>query len=528
MILVWFLIILMGGGLLAWLVSQWSEEATKWVCLLALSIPFVMSISYWVSSGFPISPSTGETWLTHFQTEWISYFGISFNLGMDGLSLLMIILTMFLGILAVLVSWTEIEEYVGFYYFNLMFILAGIVGVFVALDLFLFYFFWEVMLIPMYFLIGIWGHENRLYAAYKFFIFTQASGLLMLLAILGLHFVHFQATGVHTFDYNILLDTSMSQAVAYPLMLGFLIAFIVKLPAFPFHSWLPDAHTEAPTAGSVILAGLLLKTGAYGILRFVIPMFPDVAIDFAPIAMVLGVIGILYGAKLAFAQDDLKRLVAYSSVSHMGFVLVGAFAFNELALQGVVMQMITHGISTGALFIIVGILQERIHTRDVNRMGGLWSQVPWMGGIGLVFVMASLGLPGLGNFIAEFLTLVGAYQADVLIAVLASLGLVFSTVYSLRIMQRVFYGEKQEEWTLKDLNPREGIILGALTVAIVALGFYPQPVLDTSEGSLQKVRERLPQSITDKENKTIEENNKTITWEEAKRIPNTKIKSVNQ
>ncbi len=526
MILVWLIIILMGGGLLAWLVSKWSDQATKWICLLALAVPFVVSVGYWVSSGFPISPS-GQQWITQFKGDWIPYFGISFNVGMDGLSLLMIILTLFLGILSVLVSWTEIEERVGFYYFNLMFILAGIVGVFVALDLFLFYFFWEVMLIPMYFLIGIWGHENRLYAAYKFFIFTQASGLLMLLAILGLHFVHFQATGVHTFDYNALLGTQMNQALAYPLMLGFLIAFVVKLPAFPFHSWLPDAHTEAPTAGSVILAGLLLKTGAYGILRFVIPVFPEVAMDFAPVAMVLGVIGILYGAKLAFAQDDLKRLVAYSSVSHMGFVLLGAFAFNQLALQGVVMQMITHGISTGALFIIVGILQERIHTRDVNRMGGLWAQVPWMGGMGLVFVMASLGLPGLGNFIAEFLTLVGAYKADVLMAVLASLGLIFSTIYSLRIMQRVFYGEKQEEWGLKDLNLREGIILGTLTAAIVWLGFYPQPVLNTSKESLHQVREYLPQP-TSEVSKDHRKKDKTIDFREAEQSMKRKVESVNQ
>lgn len=529
MILVWFIIILMGGGLLAWLASRWNVQATKWISLIALAVPFVISIVYWANSGFPINPSSGQQWLTHLKADWIPYFGISFNVGMDGLSLLMIILTMFLGILAVLVSWTEIEEQVGFYYFNLMFILAGIVGVFISLDLFLFYFFWEVMLIPMYFLIGIWGHENRLYAAYKFFIFTQASGLLMLLAILGLHFVHFNATGVHTFDYNVLLGTEMSQAVAYPMMLGFLIAFVVKLPAFPFHNWLPDAHTEAPTAGSVILAGLLLKTGAYGILRFVIPIFPEAAMDFAPIAMILGVIGILYGAKLAFAQKDLKRLVAYSSVSHMGFVLVGAFAFNELALQGVVMQMITHGISTGALFIIVGILQERIHTRDVNQMGGLWSQVPWMGGMGLVFVMASLGLPGLGNFIAEFLILVGTYQVDVLITVLASLGLIFSTIYSLRIMQRVFYGEKQKEWTLSDLNPREGLILGALTIAIVWLGFYPQPVLNTSEASIQQVQEYLPQPSNDLEEEGEALNNdQTLEWTEAHKFIKSKVESVNQ
>jgi NADH-quinone oxidoreductase subunit M len=344
--------------------------------------------------------------------EWIPQYGISFHLALDGLSLLLIVLTVFLGLLSVLVSWNQITERIGFFHFNLLWILAGITGVFLALDLFLFYFFWEVMLIPMYFIIAIWGYENRIYAAFKFFIYTQASGLLMLIAILALYFTHGAETGNYTFDYNQLLGTSLSSPASMWIMLGFLIAFAVKLPLVPFHNWLPDAHTEAPTAGSVILAGLLLKTGAYGILRFVLPLFPQASIDFAPYGMMLGTIGILYGAKLAFAQRDFKRLVAYSSVSHMGFVMLGVYAFNQLALQGVVMQMLAHGISTGALFIIVGAIQKRIHTRDLEEMGGFWELAPRMGGITLLFTMASLGLPGLGNFIAEFLILSGTFQAS--------------------------------------------------------------------------------------------------------------------
>ncbi len=308
------------------------------------------------------------------------------------------------------------------------------------MDLFLFYFFWEVMLIPMYFLIGIWGHGRRLYASLKFFLFTQAGGLLMLLSILGLYFVHGAYTGVYTFSYAALLQTPVEQGVARWLMLGFMAAFLVKLPAFPFHTWLPDAHTEAPTAGSVILAGLLLKTGAYGILRFVLPLFPEACHAFAEVFMLMGAIGILYGGQLAYAQTDFKRLVAYTSVSHMGFVLVGAFAFNELAYQGVVMQMITHGISTGALFMIAGVLYERLHTRELEKMGGLWAALPGLGTVTMVFVMASLGLPGLGNFIAEFLILAGSWQASPWITVLAAIGLVVATVYSLRIMQKVFSG----------------------------------------------------------------------------------------
>lgn len=264
-------------------------------------------------------------------------------------------------------------------------------------------------------------------------------------------------------------------------MLGFLIAFLVKLPAVPFHTWLPDAHTEAPTAGSVVLAGLLLKTGAYGILRFVLPLFPTAAADIAPVAMLLGVAGILYGGMLAYAQTDLKRLIAYTSVSHMGFVLLGAFAFNEIAYQGVVMQMITHGISTGALFIIAGALYERIHTRNLRQMGGLWLRLPMLGSAAMIFVMASLGLPGLGNFVAEFLVLLGSWQASHVFTILATIGLVVATAYSLRIMQKVFFGPCDRQYAMPDLNGRELVIIIALVIVICWLGFHPQPVLNTSQ-----------------------------------------------
>lgn len=486
MILIWMIVILMAGGILAWLVGLRNHTLARWISLVALAVNFALAINIWLSgyAGF-------SEWIIDIKISWIETFGISFHLAMDGLSLLMVLLTLFLGILSVMTSWREITERVGFFHFNLMWILAGIIGVFLAMDLFLFYFFWEVMLIPMYFLIGIWGHENRIYAAIKFFIFTQASGLMMLLAILGLFFVHHGQTGVYTFDYMELLGTTIDPGIAKWLMFGFLIAFIVKLPAVPVHNWLPDAHTEAPTAGSVILAGLLLKTGAYGLLRFVLPLFPQASIDFAPWGMLLGVIGILYGAKLAFAQTDLKRLVAYTSVSHMGFVMLGVFSFNELALQGVVVQMIAHGLSTGALFILVGQLYERIHTRDLDRMGGLWEKAPRMGGVGMFFALASLGLPGLANFIAEFLTLLGAYQANIVMAILASIGLVAATVYSLRIVQRVFHGKQVEEWTLTDLNLREMAIMGSMIVILVWLGLYPQSVINTVKPTVTKLERQV-------------------------------------
>ena len=407
---------------------------------------------------------------------------------MDSLSLILIALTSFLGVIAVISSWTEIKERTGFFHFILMAVLSGIIGVFLAVDLFLFYFFWELMLVPMYFLIAIWGHENRFYASVKFFIFTQLSGLLMLFAILGLFFIHGRNTGIYTFDYTQLLGTSLSSAEGMWLMLGFLIAFAVKLPVVPFHSWLPDAHTEAPTAGSVILAGLLLKTGAYGLLRFVIPLFPDASLSFAPAAMVLGVVGILYGAVMAFAQTDLKRLVAYTSVSHMGFVVLGIFAWNTLALQGAVMQIVCHGISTGALFIIAGALQERLGTRDINRMGGLWSAVPRIGAAGLFFALASLGLPGLGNFVGEFLVLIGIYKINIAVTVFATAGLVFATVYSLWMVHVTFFGVNKENWKIPDFSLREMAVISVMMIMLVLLGLYPQPLIDTAGQSLDNLQ----------------------------------------
>jgi NADH-quinone oxidoreductase subunit M len=477
----------MTGGLLAWFTERWNPMLSRWISVIVLLFSFVTALFLWTQQPVLIELSQ-SSWLAKYTLPWVPSFGISFSLALDGLSLLMILLTFLLGILAVLTSWQEIQYRIGFFHFNLLWVLAGITGVFLTMDLFLFYFFWEVMLIPMYFLIAIWGHENRRYAAYKFFIFTQASGLLMFLAILGLYFVHGDLTGIYTFDYFQLIGTTFSPEAGRWLMLGFLAAFIVKLPVVPFHSWLPDAHSEAPTAGSVILAGLLLKTGAYGLLRFIVPLFPDAAHEIAPWAMLLGVIGILYGAVLAFSQTDLKRLVAYTSVSHMGFVMLGVFAFNEWAMQGVVMQMITHGISTGALFILAGSIYERIHTRDIEQMGGFWKKMPFMGTIGLVFAMASLGLPGLGNFIAEFLTLIGAWQASHKLTILAAIGLVAGTIYSLRIVQKVFYGKEENIHVLNDLSLREKLILVPLVMVIIWLGLLPQPVLNAVKPFIDRMK----------------------------------------
>jgi len=495
-ILLWLILLPFMGGLIAWYAGRNNSAAARWVSLLALAAGLILVCAVWIVHFSGIDLRSQGQWIVEFHHAWIPELGISLHFGMDGMSLLLAGLSMFLGILSVISSWNEIQGRVGLFHLYLLWTLAGVIGVFLALDLFLFYFFWELMLVPMYFLIALWGHENRAYASFKFFLFTQLSGLFMFAAILGLYFIHGKNTGVYTFDYQQLLGTEMPPSAALWLMLGFFAAFAVKLPAVPLHSWLPDAHTEAPTAGSVILAGLLLKTGAYGLIRFMVPLFPSAAAGFAPAGTALAVVSILYGAFLAFGQRDLKRLVAYTSVSHMGFVLLAVFSWNDIALQGAVMQMLCHGISTGGLFILVGALQERIHTRDIERMGGFWSSMPRMGGAAMVFAMASLGLPGLGNFIGEFLILVGTYQKYVTASVLAAAGLIAAAVYSLWLVQRVFHGEGEGKRPLVDASVREMTVMGIMIAALVFLGIYPQPVLKTAEHTLKHSIQSIEPAFT--------------------------------
>jgi len=484
--LLWIIILLMAGGLLSWFLAGQHEKVSRWISLGSLMAGLVITLSIWISAASPVDMQARE-WIREINIAWIPRFGINLRLGMDGLSLILVMLTMFLGIISIAASWKEINKRVGFFHFNLLWVLAGITGVFLSLDLFLFYFFWEVMLVPMYFIIAIWGHENRIRAAYKFFIFTQAGGLLMFIAILALYFINGDYTGVYTFDYSYFNETFLQSATARWIMGGFLAAFLVKLPAVPLHNWLPDAHTQAPTAGSVILAGLLLKTGAYGLYRFIIPVFPEVSLIFAPAGMILGVIGILYGAKLAFAQTDLKRMIAYTSISHMGFILVAVFSFNELALQGGVMQMVAHGLSTGALFMIAGSIQEKLHTRDIREMGGFWETAPRMGGLTMVFLLASLGLPGMANFIAEFLILLGAFKVNAVISVIAALALIASAIYALYLMQKVFLGSIPEKIRLSDFSLRETIMAFAMVILLFWLGLFPGTVLQTTEPYLKNI-----------------------------------------
>ncbi|MGC8100598.1 NADH-quinone oxidoreductase subunit M [Metapseudomonas otitidis] len=503
MILPWLILIPFIGGLLCWQGERFGTTLPRWIALLTMSLLFGLGLWLWATGNFNLAPAPGAdpVWAHEFKVNWIERFGITIHLAMDGLSVLMVTLTGLLGVLSVLCSWNEIQNRVGFFHLNLMWILGGVVGVFLAVDLFLFFFFWEMMLVPMYFLIALWGHsgskgKTRIYAATKFFIFTQASGLVMLVAILGLVLVHYNATGVLTFNYADLLKTPLTPTAEYLLMLGFFIAFAVKFPVVPFHSWLPDAHAQAPTAGSVDLAGILLKTAAYGLMRFALPLFPNASAEFAPIAHWLGVFAIVYGALLSFAQTDIKRLVAFSSVSHMGFVLIAIYSGSQIALQGAVVQMMAHGLSAAALFILCGQLYERLHTRDMRQMGGIWSRMPYLPAISLFFAAAALGLPGTGNFVGEFLILLGSFEKAMWVTIIAATGLVFGSVYSLIMIHRAHFGAAKSDAPLQGLKPRELIMVLGLAVLLIILGVYPQPVLDTSAASMHGVHQWLDAAFT--------------------------------
>jgi NADH-quinone oxidoreductase subunit M len=486
MILAALIAVLILGGFAAWFSSRRHSHAPRWAAIGTLAVEAVLTGLLSKESGVYPAGGSASAWFAEINLPWIPRFGIGFHLAADGLSLLLIALTVLLGFMAVSSSWTEIKYRQGFFFFNLLLCLAGTVGVFLAADLFLLFFFWELMIVPMYFLIVLWGHENRTYAAVKFFLFTQVSGLLMLLAIVALVLVNHSHSGVYSFDYFELLKTTLDPDVAFWLMLGFFIAFTVKLPIVPFHTWLPDAHTQAPTGGSVILAGVLLKTGAYGLLRFVVPLFPHAAQQFAPVAMALGAISVLYAALTAFAQSDLKRLIAYTSVSHMGFVLLGIFSWNFPALQGAVSTMLAHGLSAAALFMLAGALQERLHTRDLTRMGGLWPVMPRLSAIAMFFALATLGLPGLGNFVGEFLVLQGAFRVSVPLTAVTALVFILAPLYALIVIQKAFHGRLQQPFVAADYGFRELASLGVLMLCTVWLGIAPQTVLNISAPALKQ------------------------------------------
>ena len=452
------------------------KNAARWVAMVTSLITFAISIAVLVQ----FNASDPDLQLA-INLPWIQVAGwnIAYYMGVDGLSILLLLLTTFLTPISILSTWTAVEERVKDFMIFFLLLEVGMVGVFLAQDLFLFYVFWEFTLVPMYFLIGIWGGPRRMYAAIKFFLYTMAGSILMLLAILWL--------GIQggTFSVpDLVAQGGIPANVQTWLFLAFAAAFAIKVPMWPLHSWLPDAHVEAPTAGSVILAGVLLKMGTYGFLRFNLPLFPAAAVQFAPWMALLAVIGIVYGAAVSYAQKDVKKLVAYSSVSHLGFVMLGLFALNPQGIQGGILQMINHGLSTGALFLIVGMIYERRHTRDMDAFGGLWKIMPIYGAITLVVTLSSMGLPGLNGFVGEFTILLGAWDAgqsgalgSVLYAGFAALGVILAAVYMLFMFQKMFLGpvDKEENRVLKDLNWREVVILVPLLVLIFWIGLYPRP-----------------------------------------------------
>jgi NADH-quinone oxidoreductase subunit M len=420
--------------------------------------------------------------------RWMPTLGVAYHVGIDGISLLLVLLTTFLMPLALVSAWGSIEDRFKEFTATMLLLETGMLGVFVSIDLFLFYVFWEAMLIPMYFIIGIWGGPNRVYAAVKFILYTLVGSLLMLVAILALYYQYGAATGRFTFDVPVLAQYVMAPGLRQNLMfLAFALAFAIKVPLFPFHTWLPDAHVEAPTAGSVVLAGVLLKMGTYGFLRFCLPFFPDASLAFGPLVFSLAVIGVIYGAWVSTVQPDMKKLVAYSSVSHLGFVMLGIFTLNQQGLVGAIIQMVNHGLSTGALFLMVGMIYERRHSRLIADFGGLWRVVPAFSALFLVVALSSLGLPGLNGFVGEFLILVGTFQRNAWLAAVATSGIIFAAVYLLWMYQRVIFGEITHEANrgLRDLTPREWAVLVPVVALIVWIGVYPAAFTGKTEATVE-------------------------------------------
>jgi NADH-quinone oxidoreductase subunit M len=473
----------------ALVIAALPERAARPAALGVSIVALLASFPLW----FGFDPASADAYQFVEKAEWIPAFGISYHLGIDGVSLLLILLTTVLTPIIVLAGFSGVEHNQRGY-FALMIALEGaMIGTFVALDTFLFYLFWELVLIPMYFLIGIWGGARRLYAAVKLFVYTVAGSLLMLVALIGLYALHHSQTGAWSTDLTQLMALSIPYDTQMWMFACFALAFAIKVPMFPVHTWLPDAHVEAPTGGSVVLAGVMLKMGTYGFYRFAMPLFPDAAVAFGPFLIALSVVGIVYGALVALVQDDVKKLVAYSSVSHLGFVMLGLFALNGQGVSGSVLQMLNHGVSTGALFLLVGVLYERRHTRAIADYGGLSKVVPLFAVVFMIVTLSSIGLPGTNGFVGEFMILLGAFEYAPLPTVVATTGVIFGAAYMLWMVQRVMFGPltNRANQTLTDLNAREIGYLAPLVVLIFVMGLYPKPFLDRINPSVERFLDRM-------------------------------------
>ena len=479
------LLIPFAGGLLALLEKEDPAFPPRYIALVTLLFDLAVIIFRFFLFPPKALLTASGSWLDMERYRWIGSLGIDFFIGIDGLSLLLVLLTLFIGTVTIFTSWNRIIKKPGFFYFNILWTIGAMIGVFISLDMFLFYVFWELMLIPMYFIIALWGNEQRRRAALTFFIYTQVSGLIMLLSIILLVLIHARDTGELTFNYLVLRDSAAHLNAGWLVMMGFFAAFAVKMGIVPFHGWLPLTYAQAPAAGSILLAALMAKTGAYGFLRFVVPLFPESAVSFTQAALILGTVTVLYGAITAFGQRDIKRFIAWTSISHMGYILLAVFSWNTFTLQGSVMQMLAHGITTGAIFVLAASLIDRTGTRDISRMGGFWNPAPWMGAAVLIFALAMMGLPGTGNFIGEFLILIGTFHYSAAIASVATGTLIFSVIYALWLVHRVFQGPQSplisaSRETISDLTKGEWTIQAVLVVVLLWLGFFPSLFLSTS------------------------------------------------
>jgi NADH-quinone oxidoreductase subunit M len=474
---------LVGGFLALATGSRW-PVLCRWISLTTTLLEFSLVISV-LFLGIELQVWPNGIWLLAEDYAWIPSLGIGYSLGLDGISLLLLLLTAFINILCILASWRAITTNIGPFHFFLLFLESSVMGLFLATDLLLFYLFWEIQIIPMFFLVGLWGHERRVYAAVKFVLFTLCGSLPMLIALIILYVLHGQQTGVYTFAVAQLMYTSFSYPTEILLYAAFMLGFAIKIPLVPLHTWLPDTHTQAPTAGSLDLAGLLLKTGFYGLFRFAFPLFPLAAKASVPLLIGLGLGGMFYASWIALGQSDIKRLVAYSSIGHMGLMVVGVATWNLLSLNGSVLQMINHGLSTSALFIMVGLIGERIDSRDFAELGGLWSRMPVFSAFFLFFALASMGLPGLNNFVGEILLLVGIFEARPLIGILSFGGLIFTVIYVLRMVKDTLFGEPKKPHLWVDVNAREVVILVLLALPILFIGLYPGPALRLLEPPVQ-------------------------------------------
>jgi NADH-quinone oxidoreductase subunit M len=470
-----------------------SERSIRSVALVVSVLVFAETLLLW--SRFNAGSAEFQFVERH---AWIPAFGISYFVGVDGISLLLLALTGFLTPIALLCSWESIHKRTRAFCISVLLLESAMMGVFISLDLFLFYVFWDAMLIPMYFLIGIWGYDRRVYAAVKFLLYTMAGSVLMLLAIIGLAYLHSRTNGVYTFDLLRLYAMDVPDRLQFWFFLAFALAFAIKVPLFPFHTWLPDAHVQAPTAGSVILAGVLLKMGTYGFVRFAFPLFPHAAVVFAPALGVLGIVGIIYGALVAMVQPDLKKLVAYSSVSHLGFVVLGIAALNTQGVQGAVYQMLNHGVSTGGLFLIVGMLSDRRHTRLISEFGGLKKVMPHLVAVFFLVTLSSIGLPGLNGFVGEFLILLGTFRAHPAMAAFATTGVIWSATYMLWMFQRVNYGQLTNEKNahLPDLSPREWAVLVPIVALTILMGVLPNLFLKPIGPSVDRMLNQIQQQTS--------------------------------